>query len=111
MLYQTLVPWHAADAYFGSHQRFGTYSAAGTVDSSTEVETASSAFRTAAVKRSVLPTLVLALRTDPAAMVLLHSAFYDGLGKFDVTPKEALFAAVAVLCLTLCRRSHVYIAS
>lgn len=75
MLYQTLVPWHAADAYFGSHQRFGTYSAAGTVDSSTEVETASSAFRTAAVKRSVLPTLVLALRTDPAAMVLLHSAF------------------------------------
>lgn len=37
--------------------------------------------------------------------------FYDGLGKFDVTPKEALFAAVAVLCLALRRRSHVYIAS
>lgn len=65
-----------ADAYSGSYQHFDTDFAADTVaDSSTEVETAFSAFRTAAVKRSVFPTLVLALRTDPVVAVLLHSAF------------------------------------
>lgn len=69
MYRDTLVPWHGPGAYSGSHQRFGTNSAADTVDSSTEVETVK-----AAVKMSVFPTSVPALRTDPVAMVLLHSA-------------------------------------
>lgn len=75
VVYHTLAPWHAAGAYSGSRQFLGTYSAAGTVDSLKEAAIATFAYRTAAVKRSEFPTLVLALRTDPAATVLLHSAF------------------------------------